>query len=471
MSKSNSSGTAIAKDPAIITGHIFFGALIVLSLIFSRERILFADCAFHLYQFINEKWFQIFNLRFIAVLSQLAPLGGVRWVWPLETLVKTYSLSFSILYYIYFILAAHVVRDKTVAIAIILFHALFTLHTFFWIQSEFPQGLMLLFLAYALLRKRGAFWNGLFLLFLIPVIFSHPLMLFPVIFIMMLEMAHAKNFGNSFHWVIILFVIALFILKSYLPSTGYESGRISFRKLWRHLPGFFQSDTTRIFIRWLLRDYFMLLAGLLLAAAFYLKNGFYAKCALILTFFTGHVLLVNLSYPDIRSDRLQFYFENLYLPLGVFVSLPLASDIIAGRHLFAWKRLVVAATCAVKIFLIVLISENYTARLDYLKSMIHAVEKFSEKKFIIPTAALDMDVIRLEWALPCETILHSSLRNKSDAVTIISSSDPPEAMEKGRGNILEPFGIIPQGALDTSYFNITGENYRILSEADLSRVP
>lgn len=459
------------KDPAIITGHVFFWALILLSLIFSMERILFADCAFHLYQFINEKDFQVFNLRFIAVLTQVVPLWGVTSGWLLETLVKAYSLSFSVLYYIYFILVAHVIRDKAVAVAIILFQAIFVLHSFFWIQSEFPQGLMLLFFAYALFRKRGTLWSSVFAMLLIPVLFSHPMMLFPVIFLMLFDMRLANASGKYLYWAMILFAIALFILKSNLPFTAYEGSRISFRTVWRNLPGIFQSDTFVIFIKWLLRDYFMLLIGLLATVVFYLRKKLYGRCALLPAFFTGYAALVILSYPDIKNDRLQFYFENLCLPLGFFLAIPLSFDIIMDHSFFNLKRLAVAGVCAVKIFLIVMISKSFTARLDYLANMIKSVEKFPGRKFVMPTSALDMDIIRLEWALPCETMLYSSLSDKANTVTITYSVDPQDARQKGVGNILEPFGIISQDKLNKAYFNVSGENYRVLAASDLNSAP
>lgn len=461
----------VLKDPAIITGHIFFGALILQSLIFSMERILFADCAFHLYQFINEQDFQVFNLRFISVLTQVVPISGVMGGWPLETLVKAYSLSFSVLYYIYFILVAHVARDRAVAVAIILFHSIFILHSFFWIQSEFPQGLMLLFFAYALFRKRGAVWNGLFALLLIPVLFSHPMMLFPVIFLMLFDLRQTDSTGKYFYWTLILFAIAIFILKSNLPFTAYEGSRISFKKLWRNLPGIFQSDTFGIFIKWLLRDYFMLLIGLLATVVYYLRKRLYGRCALLLAFFIGYAVLVILSYPDIKNDRLQFYFENLCLPLGFFVALPLSFDIIMSGGFFTPKRLAVAGACVFKIFLIVMISKSFTARLDYLANMIKSVEKFPEKKFVMPASLLDMDVIRLEWALPCETMIYSSLSDKTATITIAQSRDAEDARQKGTGNVLEPFRIISQGGLNPAYFNISGEDYRVLAASDLKEAP
>ena len=85
-----------------LSGHLLFIVLTILSLVFFKERIVFIDCAFHVFQFITQGDFQIWNQRFIAVLTQIVPMLGVQEGWSLSTVLLSYSLSFALLYYFYF---------------------------------------------------------------------------------------------------------------------------------------------------------------------------------------------------------------------------------------------------------------------------------------------------------------------------------------------------------------------------------
>ncbi|GIV34519.1 MAG: hypothetical protein KatS3mg031_2054 [Chitinophagales bacterium] len=445
--------------PVVITGHIFFVGLLMLAGCFADERVIFADTAYHLYELIKTREFQIQNLRFISVLSQAAVLLGIEKGLTLSALVKIYSLSFIGWHYLFFILLVHVLKDQAVAMAMLLVYALFVLHTFFWVQSEFAMGLMLLFVAYAILRKGGS-WRILFVLLLIPVLFSHPMMMPVIVFLMGYELVSARTFRKFFHWAVIIVVVAFFFIKSHLPWTAYEANRISLQQLWHNLPLFFQGSASVLFLKWMVTDYVMLAIGLGWVLVHYHFRQERLKCILVAVFFTGYALLVTLAYPDMRQ-HLQFYFENLFLPLALFVAIPLALEVMPAYRP-GLRTFILTGTCTIKIIMLIGGSKVYSERLQYIGSMISQASAFRESKFLVDRDDLDIDVLGLEWALPCETLLYSSLRDSRGSITIKAESDPEAWLGVGENLILEPFGSYPQERLDSCYFHVEGAEYGLL---------
>ncbi len=95
--------------------------------------------------------------------------------------------------------------------------------------------------------------------------------------------------------------------------SGLKNGLILF-------PDYFNLQSNKNLLGYFLHDYYYLLIVLIIIIWFYLKHTEYNKLVLILTFFLGYILIINVSYPN-GAD--QFYLENQYLILSIIVGIPL----------------------------------------------------------------------------------------------------------------------------------------------------
>ena len=119
----------------IILGHIYFAILIVFSIIFYLERTLYVDSAYQIYQLINTGNFHINDNRFSMFLSELLPLSFIHLDLGLRKVILSYSLSFVLLFYAFYILVVHLLKNYKAGILITLI-IIGIRHTFFHTISE-----------------------------------------------------------------------------------------------------------------------------------------------------------------------------------------------------------------------------------------------------------------------------------------------------------------------------------------------
>jgi len=451
-------------SPAIKAGHFFFLILIGFSAWFYIERTVFIDCAFGIFNFIADKDFLILNNRFIAFIPQILPVIGVKSGWSMSSVLLSYSLSFTIIYYLYYIITAHFIKNKQAAMLFLFLFGIFINHTFFWIQSEFPQGIMLFFLCIGIIQNKNMKGKIIVPFLMVPIIFSHPLIIFPITFFLLFMIIDKKGDRQYYLWFILILSVTILLFKmKIMDINAYESDRISFQKIKDNLPHLLEISSFRLFVKWFLKDYFMLLAGLIVLLFIYLQNRNYLKFLLLTGFFSGFALIVILSYPDMNPDY-QFYFENLYLPLGVFVTIGVVYDLLPllfNRQLIFILVVILIIFKSISIFNT---SKLYTDRTFYIQELIAKTNDSSKNKFVIDKEDVRFDKLLMEWGLPYETILLSSLKDNWKTVSIITTDELENFNLKTGQKLRLSFSTIDQTTLDNRYFNVNTDDYHVLSE-------
>lgn len=173
----------------LLLGYTTYFLLSVLSVLYYKERTVFIDIAFHLFQILKDGTFAIQNNRFVAFVTQLIPLTGSSLQLSLSNIALLYSLSFTLLHFTTFAIIGQLLKNIKVAVAFLLFSVLMTTHTFFWIQSELPQGVAFLFIFIALFDnilhkdKIPEYFILAATILLVTITFSHPLILFACLFL------------------------------------------------------------------------------------------------------------------------------------------------------------------------------------------------------------------------------------------------------------------------------------------------
>jgi hypothetical protein len=171
-----------------ILGLCTYSVLFIFSILFYKERTVFLDIAYHLFYILKDGSLAIQNNRFGAAITQLFPLVGSKIGLSINHIAQLYSVGFILFYGMTFVFICQVIKNSKIALVFLLFSVLMTTHTFFWIQSELPQGAAFLFIFLGIfdnVLKRTTIpayfiWIASFLL--IIVCFTHPLLLFACFF-------------------------------------------------------------------------------------------------------------------------------------------------------------------------------------------------------------------------------------------------------------------------------------------------
>ena len=133
-------------------GHIGFWILLLLSVLFYKERILFNDTVFQFFKIVNFEKFNIEAMRYSTVITQIPVLIALKLNNGLRTLLMIYSISFVVVYYMVFILCIHVLKNPAAGIAILFSLIICITESFFHPCTETHQAIVYSILLYAILQ-------------------------------------------------------------------------------------------------------------------------------------------------------------------------------------------------------------------------------------------------------------------------------------------------------------------------------
>ena len=99
----------------VIMGHLTFVVLLIYSVLFYKERVLHMDSAYQVFQNLNFGML-INDGRYSMFLSQLLPLLMVKLHAPLLLVLCSYSVSFVLIMYAFFLATVYLAGDKLVGL-------------------------------------------------------------------------------------------------------------------------------------------------------------------------------------------------------------------------------------------------------------------------------------------------------------------------------------------------------------------
>ncbi|MBX9851102.1 MAG: hypothetical protein K2X86_05010 [Cytophagaceae bacterium] len=449
-----------------LIGGITYLSLIFLAIVFYQERVIIFDMSFHTFEIVRSENFAIQYQRFGAVFTQIFPLIAVKLHLSLKAVMILYSAAFVIYHFSAFLISLFLLKNEKLALVILLFSTLLVTHTFYWIQSEFIQGCIFLLLFYGFLLKKENVRSlsitdwVILLAMIITLVFFHPLIAIPFGFMaIFFLLSYAKTNHRLIFISILLFGITLAAKSIFFPPKGYDANRMSTLKYFTDLfPDYFTLSINKKFLRYCLRDYYFLPIFLIITSAFYIRQKNIKKLFLILAFFFGYLLLINVTtyqWPE------QFYLESFYLCLSLFVVIPLVFDImpkINKEKLFYTSLILILL---IRVIHIGFSNTKYSARLNWNKKFLSETEKYPSKKLILDKSMVPMNILKLQWSSPYEFLLLSSLDQPKNSRCIIIDYDPKRfnwAMKKNK-TFFTPWGLIDYKDLPKEYFDLRDTSY------------
>ena len=456
---------SMKRKVLLLWGLVAFGALLLLSIIWYRERVVFLDIAYHLFFILKDRSFAIQNGRFGTAFTQLFPLSGAALGLSIHAVAKLYSAAFIVLPAVVFGLLLGPLKNQRMALAYLLFVVGMLTHTFFWTQSELPQTLAFLALFAGILEQQlnrenhSVFFLPVAQVLLITICFSNPLSpiaFFYLLFFFVLRYPQKRKMliavGSSF--------LLVWIVKSIFFSYPYDRQAMSGLKNFITLfPNYFNLRSNRNFLYYFLHDYYVVGLLLVVLVVFYVRRQAWLQLALLLGFFVGYTALVNISNP---SGANQFYIENQYLLLGFFTALPAAYDLLKHLRRPLYQQVVLGAIVLCCIGRIVLVHPFYRQRLRWNEDLLAQVATLPNKKIILPAEAAPLDTLLMTWGSSYEFWLLSTL-NGGPAHSIIIEEKAGEfdpTLDRNKA-FISKWGSFEYTELKEPYFPFTDTSYYV----------
>lgn len=438
-----------------IIGTITYTILAILALVFYLERTAFVDISFHLFYILKDGTFAIQNNRFGAFMTQIIPLIGSKLGLSLNAIMKFYSVGFVLFYSGIFFIITTLLKAPKFGLAMLLLSTLMVTDTFYWIQSELPQGLAFMVLYFSILytvgnHKKYKNWvtHPLIAVMTMMLVFFHPLLVFPFLFCSIFFYLNDNASKDYLKGGLLLYCILL-LIKTLFFKTNYDSAAITGASNITNLfPNYIFLHSNKQFLLDIVSKYLLLILMLLGMTYFYIRGRQFLKASLMVSFFIGYLFLVNVSYPDGAAS---FYMENLYLPLSVYVIVPFAFDFKIKNQV--QYNILLILILVISIARIGIHHHPYSDRINLLKHYLHDTEGLTQKKLIISDAKFPMDSLMMSWATPYENWLLSTISDhETRSVMITDNVDEVAWTMEYNNKFVTKWGSFDYSELPQKYF-------------------
>lgn len=432
---------------------VFYLLIIAGSIYYYLERISFMDGTYHLFAMILNNGFSFNSNRFGAFFTQLSPVLGLKMGLSLKSLGIIHSISFPLFYFLSFLFTWIVLKNRKMAVVIFLYNILMVTHSFFWIPLEFLQGTVFALVYFAIVEwffsnEKNKIW--LYILspfFIITIIFYYPLMIFVFLF----GMIHLYFQFPKMKVALLVFSI-IGILTYYLKSKYFvsshenESNRMiaNFRQLFP--TGILTYPSLKHFVKWMIKDYYLVVICYILLTGFYLYHRRYIKWLVLSAFFVGLSFAISINYFEGYAQ--QFYLEQPYMILSFFVALFCVYEFY---DLLREKRVMIALSIFFLFFIvrIEMVAPAYEARLSWYERMIDN----APDKIILSEKEVPMDIIQQSWASSHETWLISTIKyNRSKSMIIEFVPNEFDASMDYRNVFITKWATLKYTDLNQKYF-------------------
>ncbi|SNR74335.1 hypothetical protein [Hymenobacter mucosus] len=454
--------------------------LLVFAWHFYMERAAYYDLSYHLFTYLKDKSLFVQNRRFVAIVTQWPTLLAIRAGWPLDSVLRLYSVVFVLYYLAVFLLCAYWLRNEQVALVIVFLFVLMASRAFYWAQSEMPQGLVALLLFYAGVSRQAPLqrrFSTLALAALVPVfIFGHPLIILPFLFIWAYDWLLNRRFQDWAYYGMLVLALAMYKLRAMLiPPGSYEDMYMTFfPNLIKFFPNYLVLSSFDTF--WALcRKEFLALPLLLAALSFFYvrqRDAFaWLRLALMWVSVAGYVFIINVSKPDYTEAT---YLDNLFFPLTLFVAIPFAMELLPAieRNWSSRGPVFIIGLLTVvlgaRLWLLWHRHISYTAYQQWLTHLLTYTRQFPERKFIMYPDNVDPHNLRSGWpwwAAASETMMVSARHSPDSAQTVRVGWNIDELAQTGSrpGVLFGPFETVESAAMPANYLKFPQTAYRVLN--------
>ena len=456
-----------------VVGFAGLLVLLVLSLVFWKERASHSDASLVIVEMVNVGGFITPHNRFICLLYGWLPALLVKSGASLRAVAMGYSFAYALLPLLMALVAQFIIKSPWTTIKIVVYFTIWETLLFYYPVSDLQMGCGVLILYDALAarfqhhvsRRRSFIWQSVLLVPLIA--FAHPLCLITVGGWLCYRLPWLRQEGRRIVlWLPALLTILCAIIKAVWLTSYYEQqlregdGLLSGLRM-----AMFESRLCTTTLDYLWHEGFVVLALFALGAVLAVAQRRYWNYLVMLFFSLGLFSIVLVRYAESDQGAYQHYYEHLLRPIAALLAMATVGLVARSKA----RDLVLSAGLA--IILTISISKilnaagPHTMRVEWMTKLMGAMEKQGIRKGMIPRswAPNAIDKVQL-WNSSKESLMLSSLDGPQHTRTLfmywpwMDLNDPNVPLDRS-DVVLVDGGQFPQGALNPRYFGLDTSHY------------
>jgi len=402
-------------------GHLSFLILLIASVYYFKERILYADSAFQLFKIIHFEKINVEAFRYGAILPELPVLLAVKLGVSLKLLIITFSAAFIALYYIIFLLCIKPLKNTAAGLSVILTFIMCIGKSFFFPVTETQQSLVFCVLLFAILQYPNfrSSWVQILLASAVIILsfLAHPVALYPLAFIIGYSAIDKKQLRSIMPYALLALVIGMAVAKVMLTDeNSYEgyffSELLKSPSLILDLPNFY---STNFFITRIFGLYFWVVIFQFILIFYFILKKEYLKLSWQLGISVFFLLITLLTY---HVDSPEMLIERSFMPLALLTSIPLLHELLEND-----KQHKILKLTFLSLVIVVSLNRIYTQgkvfreRTQFNQELMAKTAKLPNRKFIVEASELQKH-IDSGWSYSFETLLLSSITDNTPTQTI-----------------------------------------------------
>lgn len=407
-------------------GHLFFGVLLLMSLLYFKERLLHFDAANYTFQLLYFEDFYIGHGRWISAPTQLLPLLAIKLGASLRTVLLIYSASFILFYYLIYLLVVYGFRQAKVGLFLALALCLTMRYKFYGPVGEviLSIGSVALLLGWLwrgeVLSHLSARWNYVLslLLMVLLILTGHPFAALSLLFVMGFYWISSEKWWDREFWI--MMGTALLLLgRKYLSlqqEGSYEAGQMDNLQEGVKLLGNFQDYYVFDRMLYFLDTEYVLPFAVFCLCLFVLL---YKKKWLLVGFIVlSHIgmlaaIMVSFSY---LNDPIYILLDGYLSHLGVIWSLAIVYALLEERRV--WSLALVVLMLGFSLDRIHGKRTFFQQRMEIIGSIMEPGLEQGHKKLLHHMDHFDWQRLWLPWAVGVETLMYTALEGPEQASTL-----------------------------------------------------
>lgn len=457
--------------------------LLILALVFFKDRFFFADTSFVVFRIINFNQFAIMNQRYGSFVTQIIPYLSQNLHCPISIVLIGSAISFHLFFLTIAGLLVYRYKHFHLALLMVLYFFLFVSDSFFLANDEIHQAVTWMFLFYSITIYLGNKKTNITLL-LVPFLLlafitfsTHFIVIIPTAFLWVYFLLEKERWPFSKNISILLsgILIAIVLSKYITTNSSYDN---------EHLHGVthfslqdiidsFSKPIVRMFFYRCITNYWVATIVFIIGLSSLFRNKQIALMLWTLTATLGYIIIMGLTYPDTVdtvNNLYLFHLETEWSSIGIIVATPFVFSFLPKiRPAFAsWS---LTAIFLIRILYICNASTPFHWRTTFKEKIFTQMKHKNITKLAIYRDDSLYKKCILDWALPFETLMASALNNdKPQLFFFFVSRDDKRSLEtiKTTKYFYNPWGTEIYSHLNSSYFSIdTTQPYQIMTYEEL----
>ncbi len=473
-------GIAIKKAAAV--GLAALGILLIGSVVFFRERVLFADSASFMYAIISSGRFGVLSHRYGEYVMQFYPFIAQRLHFPVKAILIGYSASYNLLYVAVAAILIFWYRQYKLAIVMALYYFLFVSASGITVNDTSP-GIALMSLCFGIVMYYGQKGTNIFLV-IIPFLFLavltvtlHFVLIMPVVFLWVYLLLERKEWPYNTRDTLLLsgLLVVLILVKYIGVSTGDASHDAAslprITKLSLKDP-FVALDTSVVctFLYRCVANYWIGTLIFIAGIASLIAERKIWPAAWSLVCCLGYLMAMGLTYSTLAEQTALWHIEGEWACIGIIVATPFAFSFLP-RLKSSRAQLAMAAILAIRLVYIGLALPDFSARIDMETKIMDEMKKKNITKLAIYGTAPIYQKLILDWGVTFESLLTSAMnRDEPQRTFFFVNRDDMNTQNfiKSKNNYYQVWGDVDASGINRKYFSVdTTAPYRVMSYEEL----